>query len=172
LSRQVGDRRTTATCLEVLAWVAAENKDSRRAAVLMGASEELVRSIGTFTLWFPNLLNYHDECEHKTTQALGERTFAASRKEGQGLEFDAAIAYALGEKAPTPPPATGETAKLTKRERQIAEAVAEGLTNRAIATRLVISPRTVQGHVEHILSKLGFNTRAQIAAWVVEQASA
>ncbi|WKN60535.1 protein kinase (plasmid) [Rhodococcus opacus] len=172
LSRQVGDRRTTATCLEVLAWVAAENKDSRRAAVLMGAAEELVRSVGTFTLWFPNLLNYHDECERKATKALGERTFAASRKEGQGLGFDASIAYALGEKAPTPPPAAGETAKLTKRERQIAEAVAEGLTNRAIATRLVISPRTVQGHVEHILSKLGFNTRAQIAAWVVEQASA
>ncbi|AII10675.1 protein kinase domain-containing protein [Rhodococcus opacus] len=172
LARQVGDRRTTATCLEVLAWVAAENKDARRAAVLMGAAEELVRSVGTFTLWFPNLLNYHDDCERRTIHALGERTFAASRKEGQGLGFDAAIAYALGEKAPTPPPAARETTKLTKREQQIAEAVAEGLTNRAIATRLVISPRTVQGHVEHILSKLGFHTRAQIAAWVVEQASA
>jgi predicted ATPase/serine/threonine protein kinase/DNA-binding NarL/FixJ family response regulator len=171
LSRQVGDRRTTATCLEVLAWVAAEDKDARRSAVLMGAAEELVRSVGTFTLWFPNLLNYHDECERKVIQALGERTFAASRKEGQDLGFDAAIAYALGEKPPMPPPAAGETAKLTKRERQIADAVAEGLTNRAIATRLVISPRTVQGHVEHILAKLGFNTRAQIAAWVVEHSS-
>ncbi|MBC2637805.1 MULTISPECIES: protein kinase domain-containing protein [unclassified Rhodococcus (in: high G+C Gram-positive bacteria)] len=172
LSRQVGDRRTTATCLEVLAWVAAEDNDARRAAVLMGAAEDLVRSVGTFTLWFQNLLNYHDECERRTIQALGERTYASSRGEGQGLGLDAAIAYALGEKAPTPQPAAGETAKLTKRERQIAEAVAEGLTNRAIATRLVISPRTVQGHVEHILSKLGFNTRAQIAAWVVEQTSA
>lgn len=61
--------------------------------------------------------------------------------------------------------------KLTKRERQVAELIAaEGLTNRAIAARLVISPRTAQGHVERVLSKLGFTSRAQIAAWVVEQA--
>ncbi|MDV7357571.1 protein kinase [Rhodococcus oxybenzonivorans] len=171
LSREVGDLRTTATCLEVLAWVAAENKDARRAAVLIGAAEEMAQSVGTFTLWFPNLLHYHDECELRTLHALGEPTFAASRRDGRGLGFNAAIAYALGEKTPTPPPTPGETAKLTKRERQIAEAVAEGLTNRAIATRLVISPRTVQGHVEHILSKLGFTSRAQIAAWVVEQTS-
>ncbi|RYY42051.1 MAG: hypothetical protein EON53_16815, partial [Actinomycetales bacterium] len=38
-----------------------------------------------------------------------------------------------------------------------------------IAARLVISQRTAQGHVEHILSKLGFTSRAQVAAWVVEE---
>ncbi|RZL70966.1 MAG: LuxR family transcriptional regulator, partial [Rhodococcus sp. (in: high G+C Gram-positive bacteria)] len=45
----------------------------------------------------------------------------------------------------------------------------EGMTNRAIADRLVISPRTAQGHVEHVLVKLGFTSRAQIAAWIVER---
>jgi non-specific serine/threonine protein kinase len=59
--------------------------------------------------------------------------------------------------------------KLTERERQVAALVAEGLTNKEIAARLVISPRTVQGHVEHLLAKLGFTSRAMIAAWVVEQ---
>jgi len=58
---------------------------------------------------------------------------------------------------------------LTKREKQVAELIAEGLTNKAIAARLVISQRTAQGHVEHILSKLGFTSRAQVAAWVVEE---
>ena len=44
------------------------------------------------------------------------------------------------------------------------------MTNQAIADRLVISPRTAHGHVEHILAKLGFTSRTQVAAWVVERA--
>ena len=87
------------------------------------------------------------------------------------MGVDAAIAYALGERKPDSPAAADETSpKLTKRERQVADLVAEGLTNREIAARLVISPRTAQGHVEHLLTKLGFTSRAMIAAWVVEQA--
>nr|WP_225928791.1 LuxR C-terminal-related transcriptional regulator [Rhodococcus opacus] len=46
--------------------------------------------------------------------------------------------------------------------------VAEGLTNSAIAARLVISQRIADGHVEHILTELGFTSRIQVAAWVVE----
>lgn len=55
---------------------------------------------------------------------------------------------------------------LTRREREVAELVARGLTNREIATRLFISERTAESHVEQIRGKLGFHTRAQIAAWV------
>lgn len=54
---------------------------------------------------------------------------------------------------------------LSQREVEVAGLVAEGLTNRQIADRLVISERTAQNHVQHILTKLGFGTRAQIAAW-------
>jgi DNA-binding NarL/FixJ family response regulator len=54
---------------------------------------------------------------------------------------------------------------LSPREREVAALVAEGLGNRAIAARLVISERTAQNHVQHILTKLGFSNRAQIAAW-------
>ncbi|QTJ65962.1 hypothetical protein HYG77_10365 [Rhodococcus sp. ZPP] len=43
---------------------------------------------------------------------------------------------------------------MTNRERQVAELVAEGLANRAIAARLVISPRTAQGNVEHLLTEI------------------
>ncbi|MFE3000355.1 response regulator transcription factor, partial [Nocardia sp. NPDC059246] len=59
---------------------------------------------------------------------------------------------------------------LTKRERQVADLVADGLTNKQIASRLVISQRTADAHVEHILTKLGFTSRAQIAAWIVDAA--
>jgi len=58
---------------------------------------------------------------------------------------------------------------LSRREREIAALVAEGLTNREIAARLFISERTVDGHLEHVREKLGVNTRAQVAAWVVRQ---
>jgi DNA-binding CsgD family transcriptional regulator/sugar lactone lactonase YvrE len=55
---------------------------------------------------------------------------------------------------------------LTRREREVANLVAEGLTNREIAARLFISERTAESHVEQIRGKLGFHSRTQIAAWV------
>ena len=58
---------------------------------------------------------------------------------------------------------------VSARERQIAELVAEGMSNPQIATRLFVSRPTVASHVAHILTKLDFRSRAQIAAWVVEQ---
>ena len=59
---------------------------------------------------------------------------------------------------------------LSPREREVAGLVAQGLGNRAIAERLVISERTAQNHVQHILAKLGFTSRAQIAAWASRRA--
>jgi DNA-binding CsgD family transcriptional regulator len=56
-------------------------------------------------------------------------------------------------------------AELSPREQEVAELVAEGLTNAAIASRLFVSRATVSSHVTHILTKLGFTSRAQIAAW-------
>jgi len=55
---------------------------------------------------------------------------------------------------------------LAKREFEVAGLVAEGLSNKQIAARLFISERTVATHVGHILNKIGFNSRAQIAGWI------
>jgi DNA-binding CsgD family transcriptional regulator/streptogramin lyase len=60
-----------------------------------------------------------------------------------------------------------ERAALTRRELEVVALVAEGLTNRAIATRMFISERTVDGHLEHIREKLGVSSRAQVATWYV-----
>jgi non-specific serine/threonine protein kinase len=56
--------------------------------------------------------------------------------------------------------------QLSPRELEVAELVTEGLTNSAIAARLFVSRATVSSHVTHILTKLGFTSRAQIAAWI------
>jgi DNA-binding NarL/FixJ family response regulator len=56
---------------------------------------------------------------------------------------------------------------LTAREKQVAGLVAEGFTNQQIARHLQLSERTAENHVAHILTKLGFDSRARIAAWYV-----
>ena len=86
------------------------------------------------------------------------------------MNFEEAVVFALSEHTPPASPRSDHTTGLTKRERQVADLVSKGLTNKAIANELVISQRTAQGHVENILTKLGFTSRAQIAAWVVEHA--
>ncbi|WP_062993238.1 protein kinase domain-containing protein [Nocardia anaemiae] len=153
--------------LEALAWTfAADNGE--RAAVLMGAAENLLRSSASRFSVFPKLTNVHDEYERTVRSALGERRFDAAFRRGQAMADNAAVTYALGEPPTAPAPAS--QLRLTKRERQVADLIAQGLTNKQIATKLVISLRTAEGHVEHILNKLGFTSRAQIAAWIADEA--
>ena len=58
---------------------------------------------------------------------------------------------------------------LTAREREVAALIADGLSNRDIAERLVLGERTIETHVGNVLSKLGFTSRAQVAAWAVQK---
>jgi DNA-binding NarL/FixJ family response regulator len=58
---------------------------------------------------------------------------------------------------------------LTRREREVAAVIVRGLSNQEIADELVVSIKTVEAHITRILSKLGFSSRAQIAAWAVEK---
>ena len=58
---------------------------------------------------------------------------------------------------------------LTEREREVAVLIAQGKANREIAEILVVNYRTIEKHIENILSKLGFTSRAQIAVWAIEK---
>lgn len=171
LSNRVDDRVGVARSLQTMAWIEADQQRAQRAAVLLGAADALWREIGGPTATFLDKLSYHTECVRSTRGILGERIYDKHFRQGSTLGFAEAAAFALGEQpSPTQPHHSG-TAPLTRRERQVAALVAEGLTNKLIAARLTISQRTAQGHVEHILTKLGFTSRTQIAAWVVEHAS-
>ncbi|WP_040699340.1 protein kinase domain-containing protein [Nocardia vinacea] len=159
----------TAFGLEALAWTTADKGDAQRAAVLMGAAQGKWLMDSSVRAVLRNMSRFHEECERTTRQTLGTRRFDAALRQGRELGMDAAIAYALGEQPTDAAPASSASAKLTKRERQVADLVAQGLSNKQIAAELVIAQRTAEGHVEHILTKLGFNSRAQIAAWTADQ---
>ncbi|MFE5700326.1 protein kinase [Rhodococcus koreensis] len=170
LNRNGHGPRIAAACLEALAWIACERRDAARASVLMGAAEGLAQPMGSTSVVYSNLRIYHQDCEQQARRILGDKAFETAHRKGRCLGFASAIAYALHEQLPsTSAPETDASTPLTKRERQVADLIADGLTNQAIADRLVISPRTAQGHVEHILAKLGFTSRTQVAAWIAHQ---
>jgi ATP/maltotriose-dependent transcriptional regulator MalT len=98
--------------------------------------------------------------------ALGHQA-AAVRASGRRLSLEQARDYALEE---APDDDTSAAVRLSRREVEVAGLVREGLSNRAIAERLFISERTVDGHVASLLNKLAVNSRAQVAAWVAENA--
>ncbi|MFF0632960.1 protein kinase [Nocardia sp. NPDC004151] len=168
LARKASDPLVATGCLATLAWIAAEQLDAQRAAVLMGAADALGRLAGSSTI-LGRHGPYQDECEQRSRRILGAGAFDAARQEGASMSLDAAVAFALGEQPRVTSSADHSPELLSPRERQVAELVAEGLTSKAIADRLVVSPRTVQGHIEHILTKLGFTSRAQIAVWAAAQ---
>ncbi|MFC0865107.1 LuxR C-terminal-related transcriptional regulator [Sphaerimonospora cavernae] len=155
--------------LEVLAWTAVSEKQFERAARLFGVLDRVWQAVEASMSEFGCLRRYHDECEALTLEALGETAFRAAVKRGAKMSYGEAIRYALKEESPERTETAGVPGRLwplTRRESEIAELVAQGLSNKDIAAALVISQRTAEGHIEHILDKLGFNSRTQIAAWL------
>jgi len=155
---------------ELLAWVAS-HRAPQRAARILGATEALWRPLGAFLFSFGPYLARHQRSLDRSREALGEDVFEKELRAGVAMDLDQLAAYALNEEVveePAPAPAYDVSA-LTQREQEICSLVAEGLTDRQIAERLVLSPRTVQTHVGNILAKLDFRSRVQIAAWATRE---
>ncbi|MFC9661878.1 ATP-binding protein [Nocardia sp. NPDC127606] len=167
VSRMIEDWPGVASCLATLAFVAAVQRRAQRAAVLVGAAMAVGESVGSQAVSILEMFGHHTQAQQDATRALGPRAFEAAMRQGHDLDIDSALAYALEEDPSAAVEVPAAVGVLTRREKQIAELIAQGLTNRAIAEKLVISQRTAAGHVEHILSKLHCATRAQVAAWVV-----
>ncbi|WP_156760978.1 ATP-binding protein [Microbacterium karelineae] len=143
--------------LELLSWIDAARSPSERSAVLLGAARRRWRRIGSdISVHGPQMAEYHDRCAAVVRARLGERSYARLTAIGERLGPVEAASY-----VPARPPA----AELSDREAEVAAGIHSGLSNREIADRLVLSVRTVDTHVQHILAKLGFGSRARIAAW-------
>jgi non-specific serine/threonine protein kinase len=167
LWKGLNERMGCAWCVEVLAWIAASGRKYERAAVLLGAAAGLLQSISTTLDGYQHLVGHQKDCERQARQALGETAFQAAYHRGLELHAADVLAYALTQPPKKPPaPAVADAALLTPRERQVARLIAAGSSNKGIAAGLVISQRTAENHVEHILTKLGFTSRAQVAAWI------
>jgi len=165
--RGMDDAMGVVLCLDALAWAAAAGQEAVRAATLAAAAERAWAAIPA-TPAGP-LRAHHDAALRAARAALPGAEYRAAFAKGSAMDQAEAIAFALGEQARPRPDAgrlgPGQPGQLTRRERDVAALVARGQSNGQIAASLVISVRTVETHVQHIMDKLGCSTRAQIAAW-------
>ncbi|MGW5053523.1 ATP-binding protein [Actinokineospora sp. NPDC004072] len=168
LQRSVDDRVVMAFTFTVLAGCATHQREPARAARLLGAASTLWQALGASPANYVAFVEPMQRDIGIVTGEIGSQAAAEEFIAGAALSVDEAVAYALGEAGAEEPEPEQAPNPLTAREMQIAELVAQGLTNREIATQLVIAPRTADTHVEHIRAKLGFSNRTQIAAWVAE----
>jgi DNA-binding CsgD family transcriptional regulator len=159
-------RVTVPAVLELLACLAVDGGNHRDAARLLGAAAAIRERTEEFRLplYEDTYATAFDACRHE----LGEHDFQAAWAEGAALSADDAISYALRGRGERKRPASG-WASLTRTELDVARLVSEGLANKDIAERLFVSPRTIQTHLTHMYTKLGFTSRVQLAQEAVRQ---
>jgi predicted ATPase/class 3 adenylate cyclase/DNA-binding CsgD family transcriptional regulator len=145
--------------LECLAPLAGQADSHREAARLFGAAHAIRQRRGAVRFKI-----YDAGYQASVTalrDAMGEKDFAAAWAEGAALSTEEAIAYAQRGRGERKRPTSG-WASLTPTERDVVRLVSEGLGNKDIATRLFVSPRTVQAHLTHVYTKLGLTSRVQL----------
>jgi len=184
LSHATGARISIARGLEAFAVLAGHEGRPELAVQLAAAAAALREAAGLPSLPGARTESYLAPARRQLGNAAIARLWAS----GRVLTSEAAVALALD----MPPSAAAQGAaqdgegpaltvagsyevatappsSLTRREYQIAELVASGRSNKAIADELSISPTTAARHVANIMAKLGFNSRTQIAAWIAER---
>ncbi len=163
------DYVSAALMLELFAWITASGGNHVRAARLLGSVQALWQDLGTdISAFAPQFAERHVTCHQSVVAALKPVGYQRALAEGSAHSTPGqAIAYALGTHTEGPSPAP-DAAPLTRREREVAMLIKRGMRNRQIAVELLLSPRTVDGHVERILAKLNVESRTQIAVWVAE----
>ena len=165
IAAKLDDRGPQYYVLDALGWLAASSGQARLAAQLLGAAEVVRARMGARVVAI--LAPLQGRAKESAIAALGSSKFEDEFRAGKSLSRDAALRLALGQSAQVggASPDTARPALLGKREAEVAQLVADGLSNKQIGARLFISEHTVDSHVRNILNKLGVNSRAQIAAW-------
>ncbi|MFD1935913.1 ATP-binding protein [Nonomuraea mangrovi] len=169
LAQKTGQRLGMARVLRVLSRLADVEGDLAGAVLSSGAATALAEEMGE-----PTVSGRIEELLARARDKLGEGRTALQWSRGRELDpVEVARLVLAGEgggngRLPVPAVAEVPHPVLTAREQEIAGLLTRGLSNRAIADELVISPATVARHIANIMEKLGFTSRSQIALWAVE----
>jgi DNA-binding CsgD family transcriptional regulator len=173
LRHDQGNRSGIAYALENIGALAAAEGEPQCAIHLAAAAARLRAAIGEQPT--PSRQAMIDQWLVPLQHALGAAPFQAAWAAGRAMPLEQALELALAATQPPSPQPAGPPAgsrrrvgELSPREQQVAALLADGLTNRQIAARLVVTERTVAAHIEHILDKLGFASRHQVAAWAAD----
>jgi predicted ATPase/DNA-binding CsgD family transcriptional regulator len=185
-AHDLGDPLGQAYALDAFGWLAADDGRFERSAWLLGAAQARWEAAGGRLAGSPVLEAHRARSAAAAARVLGPLRYAELQAQGADTPIEQIVALVLaGDDAvpsvPAPrtawddrvvtaagPPGAGgrpESDELTSREREIAALVASGLSNREIASRLFISRRTVDAHVNHIYAKLKISSRVQLTIW-------
>jgi predicted ATPase/DNA-binding CsgD family transcriptional regulator len=166
----IGERWGSVWCLEALAWTATALGRHDTAAPLLGAASAMQRRLGVRIGRLKPWAAEHAVCVERVRAALGDEYEAAERR-GAEMPVEHAIDLALEHRVATRADTTAPSPAplLSEKQRAVAELIADGRTDKQIASALFLSPRTVHSHVGAILRRLGFSSRTEIARWVLEQ---
>jgi len=167
LARRTGNTHAVAYITHVLAASSGAQGETIRSARLWGAAEALLDALG-LTLG-PAERHFHAPYIAAVRESLGETAWESAWAEGKTMTPEEALALPDEQPGPTVPPDGVPLTKLTRRELEVALLVARGLTNRGIASELVLSEHTVHHHVTNILKKLNLNSRQQVASHLRDQ---
>ncbi|MEV6830025.1 LuxR C-terminal-related transcriptional regulator [Amycolatopsis sp. NPDC051102] len=165
------DRTLLAFLVEALAWCRSAEGAHERVARLLGGAGAVWRLSGARVGEMSPYQSVDEQCAALARKVVGDEAFDAAFAEAAGSRLDEVVRCALGERpAAEPAQATAQPGGLTRRQREIAALVAQGMSNKEIAAALVLSGRTVEGHVENILVRLGLTSRTQVASWLAAHA--
>jgi non-specific serine/threonine protein kinase len=159
----------SAFVIELLACLEQRTGRYSRGVWLMGAADSIWKSAVTRLAGNAVMEKVRQDFVNQARERLGDRydeVFAAGRRAPR----EQAMRFALSDSGDIPGQGRrggrrAGTLGLSAREREVAGLAITGLSNREISERLIISKRTVDGHLEHIYAKLGLSSRAQLAEW-------
>jgi non-specific serine/threonine protein kinase len=174
LAQAIGERRFVPGALAGVARILAAQGDSEKAARICGAVEAMLDVTGLNLS--PTSKADYDRALAAAQLELNEATFTAAREAGRAMRPDAILAEVNRETTVSAGTGDGQRTVptevrfgLTPREREVLRLVAQGRTNREIATTLFVSHRTATTHVANILGKLAVSSRTEATAWAVRE---
>ncbi len=166
---QLGDKSSSASSLIAIAELEAERGNHKRAAKLLGAAEALGEAFDMALTSNPER-RQHEETLAAVRETLHEAALTEAMEQGRALKPDDLVEFVLhrSEAPAAIRPQDERWAGLTARERETALLIAQGKSNRDIAEKMTVSMKTVESNVTRILRKLHFDSRVQVATWIIE----